>query len=141
MNTWKEVMGIGNHFLNQQNWAEAERHFEEAIYMLEEILSKNPRCVASIQGWIGAHHNLAEMFQNVGKLEDAQRCLLIPHQSMLHVYNHNKDPDLQLIALSAIKITLTPLLKFASLYPPCESCLEQLELQAQLAYRDEPTYH
>ncbi|MPW30640.1 hypothetical protein F9L16_16775 [Agarivorans sp. B2Z047] len=142
MNTWQGMMNIGNQFFNQQNWPEAERYYEDAIFLLEERLVKNPRCVESIQGWICAYHNLAELFNRAGKFEDAQRCLFIPHQSMLRIYqDQQSDEDLQLIALKAIKLTLNPLLEFAKEHPPCEACLAELESQLELAYGDQRTYH
>ncbi|MEE1673505.1 hypothetical protein SNR37_002929 [Agarivorans aestuarii] len=142
MNTWQGMMNIGNQLFNQQNWPEAERYYEDAIFLLEERLTKNPRCVESIQGWICGYHNLAEMFIRAGKIEDAQRCLFTPHQSMLHLYHDRQsDEDLQLIALKAIKLTLNPLLEFAKEHPPCEACLAELKSQVELAYSDQQTYH
>ena len=142
MNTWQEILVRGNSSFEQHKWQSAEQHYKKAIDILDDVLSNNPKCVESIQGWICSYHNLSILFQQTGNLEQAQKCLLIPHHSMMYLAQKEKiDEDQQLIATRAIKLTINPLLEFAKKHPTCESCFNKLMSQYQQIHNDECTYH
>lgn len=108
------------------------RYHREAIYQFEKKLTKSPKCVATLCDWIDSYHELALIYSQKGDVQNAQKCLLIPHQSMLYMAKeHNGDKDQEQIAIRAINVTLPPLMAFAKEHPPCENCMKQL--QAQLA--------
>lgn len=120
----------------------SERHHREVIYLLEKKLTSNPKCVQSLREWITSYHELASIHQQKGELETAQKCLLIPHQSMLYMAdNNNGDEDIELIAIKAINTTLPPLLEFAKVYPPCENCMQKLRSQLAIINNDDTKYH
>ncbi|NQY36010.1 MAG: hypothetical protein HRT37_13770 [Alteromonadaceae bacterium] len=142
MTTWQEIVVKGNSSVEKHKWQSAEQHYKEAIHILEGLLSNNPKCVESIQGWICSYHNLSILFQQTGKIEQAQKCLLIPHHSMMYMAKKEKtDEDQHLIAMGAIKLTINPLLEFAKKYPTCESCFNKLKSQYQQIHNDGCTYH
>ena len=63
MTTWQEIVVKGNSSVEKHKWQSAEQHYKEAIHILEGLLSNNPKCVESIQGWICSYHNLSILFQ------------------------------------------------------------------------------
>jgi len=101
----------------------SERFYRENIYNLEKKL-------------------IAHIYEEKGKVEMAQKCLLIPHQSMLYMaLNYKDDEEFQDIALTALDLTLPKLMKFAELHPPCERCMKELNAQLALVENNRKTYH
>lgn len=126
----------------EEDSPQSEQYQRQAIYCLEKKLSDNPTCVGSICDWIACYHELAAIYQRKGKLEMAQQCLYIPHQSMLHMAEHNDgNEDKKLIAIKAISLTLPPLLEFSETYPPCEHCMRELQSQLALIENLHETHH
>ncbi|NTS78063.1 hypothetical protein HR060_14480 [Catenovulum sp. SM1970] len=135
MQTWQDLMLKGNDCFNESNWQDAELYYQSVINMLDDQLRIEPKCVEAIQGWICGYQNLSTLFAQQGRLELAQKCLLIPHHSMLYMAKDaSGDPDRQVIAMQALKITLMPLIEFAQKYPTCNSCYDDLIEQYQLLY-------
>lgn len=119
-----------------------EEFYREAIYQLEQKLNQNPTCIGLICDWIANYHELATIYQEKGNIEMAQQCLYIPHESMLYMARHNpNNEDKKLIAMSAMSLTLPPLLEFAKTYPPCEHCMKELQTQMAILESRDETYH
>lgn len=120
----------------------SENFHKEVIYNLERELFKEPKAVGALCDWIASHHELALIYQHKGAIESAQKCLLIPHQTMLYMaQNHYGDEEKKLIALKAISLTLPPLIEFSKRYPPCQDCMKNLNLQLNLIEKDFKDYH
>ncbi len=130
-------------FSEKEDYAGNSEFFHRvAIYHLEKKLTADPKCVASLCDWIASYHELALLYQHQGALEKAQKCLLIPHQSMLNMLHNNQgDEELKLIASRAIALTLPPLMEFAEIHPPCDSCMQMLRAQLSWLENKTETYH
>ena len=127
METWQGLMSKGNESYHADHWLDAEYYYDQAINVLNSMLHQDPKSVEAIQGWICGYLNLSTLFQQAGEIQRAQRCLLIPHHSMMHLAQRDDiDDDQQLIAIQATKLTLAPLLEFTQKYPTCESCVDRL---------------
>ncbi|MEL0659177.1 hypothetical protein V6255_08490 [Psychromonas arctica] len=131
MDVFNNVVPVDFSTYESNHFFHTERYHREAIYNFEKKLSQEPKCVEVLCDWIASYHELASLYAQQGAIETAQKCLLIPHQSMLYMAKeHNGDLEQEQIAIRAISITLPPLLEFANEYPPCDNCMK--ELQAQL---------
>ena len=135
---WQQLMTKGNDCFNQQ----AQGYYEGAIEQLDAMLLENPKQVEAIQGWICGYHNLSALHVKTGNVVEAQRCLLIPHQSMMHlIEQEGLDDDHKLIAFRATKITLTALLEFTQDFPICQSCSDRLMAQYLAVTQPESRFH
>lgn len=142
MNNLKKSASKHQFEYDQSEPLQNEHFHKEAIYNLEKQLFKDPKSVGALCDWIASHHELALIYKKKGAIESAQKCLLIPHQTMLYMaQNHYGDEEKQLIALKAISITLPPLIEFAKIYPPCQNCMDNLNLQLNLIEKDFNDYH
>jgi len=130
-------MNTNNHAMPQPRYKEdrlasRERFYREAIYLLEQTLTESPKSLTSLTEWIESYHQLASIFEQKGDIIGAQKCLLIPHQSMLYMaLNHNGDKEWEQVAVDALNLTLPKLMAFSEVHPTCEHCMR--ELNAQLA--------
>lgn len=119
-----------------------ERMHREAIYSLERKLMEQPTCSELIKSWISSYHLLAECYKAQGDNERAMKCLLIPHHSMAYMAKYYQgDQDTEVVAMSALKLTLPPILEFAEHHPLCEGCMQELELQQKSLYEVTVVYH
>ncbi|WED23903.1 hypothetical protein L3Q72_21970 [Vibrio sp. JC009] len=126
----------------QENSSCLENYYRSQICTLEKRLLREPKCVDSLKTWIGSYQALADIYNKKGELQQAQRCLFIPHHSMLYMAHHNNgDEELELIAKHAISLTLPPLLAFSEIYPPCDNCMRELRAQQKSLESDINTYH
>lgn len=117
----------------KDNLFSSERYHREAIYNFEKMLIQKPKCISALCDWIASYHELASIYGKQGAIEKAQKCLLIPHQSMLHMALYNGgDLEQKEIAMRAINVTLPPLMSFANTHPPCETCMKNLEAQLEM---------
>lgn len=122
--------------------SDGERFHKESIYNLEKKLSEQPKSSQSLYDWISNHHELAFIYEQRGELLMAQKCLLIPHQSMLYMaLNDNDDKEWKRIAIKALNLTLPRLMKFAEIYPPCAHCMEKLKSQLALIESNNKMHH
>ncbi|MGX9417833.1 hypothetical protein ACXJY6_01785 [Vibrio sp. RC27] len=122
--------------------ADHEQQCRDIIYTLERELTRNPKCVDSLRGWIASYQKLSRLYLQDGEIELAQQCLLIPHRSVLHMANCKQaDDEQKLIGRSAMRLTLPPLLELARKYPPCDSCVRDLERQRRALELDAAKYH
>lgn len=114
----------------------SERYHREAIYNVEKTLTQKPKNIGALCDWIASYHELATIYSQQGAIEKAQKCLLIPHQSMLYMALYN-DGDLEQkeIAMRAINVTLPALMRFAKEHPPCENCMKSLEAQLEMVQK------
>ena len=107
------------------NVGSSERYHREAFYNFEKKLMQQPKCIDALCDWIASYHELATIYEQKGVVDMAQKCLLIPHQSMLYMALHYKDDkEWEQIALTAINLTLPKLMKFAEVHPPCDKCMK-----------------
>ncbi|MCU4677640.1 hypothetical protein N7931_18655 [Catenovulum sp. 2E275] len=142
MHTWQNLLTQGNDCFNADQWQEAEGYYQQAIDLLDSQLHQNPKSQEAIQAWICSYHNLATLFQRTGELQKAQKCLLIPHQSMRYLADsEHADDELQVLALQALKVTVIPLLEFAQKHPVCDSCFDALMNQYRQAFYQTQTLH
>lgn len=142
MEVFNNVESIDFSSSEKDNTCRSERYHKEAIYRFEKKLRKQPNCVNTLCDWIASYHDLASIYAQKGKIESAQKCLLIPHQSMLYMAReHHGDIELEQIALRSISLTLPPLMAFTSLYPPCESCMKALKNQLEMIDKNTRTDH
>ncbi|GGI71834.1 hypothetical protein [Shewanella gelidii] len=119
-----------------------ENRYKEAIYRLEDKLMAEPKCVESLNEWICSYHALADIYQQQGEEKRAMKCLLIPHQSMLFMATHDQgDEDKRLIAYSALKFTLPPIMAFAEEHPLCEGCMQVLQQQLEAIEAESNIFH
>ena len=131
MDVFNNVVPVDFSTYESNHFFHTERYHREAIYNFEKKLSQEPKCVEVLCDWIASYHELAFLYEQKGAVDMAQKCWLIPHQSMLYMaQEHNGDVEQEQIAIRAISITLPPLLEFANEHPPCDNCMK--ELQAQL---------
>ena len=120
----------------------SERFYRETIYNLEKKLIVEPKCLESLYDWIASYHELASIYIQKGEVIMAQKCLLIPHQSMLYMaLNYNNDREWEQIALSAMNLTLPKLMKFAAIHPPCDKCIKELRSQLALIESNNKMHH
>jgi len=126
-----------NDYLNN-----SERFYRETIYHLEKKLAVQPKCLDSLYDWIASYHELAVIYEQKEDVLMAQKCLLIPHQSMLYMaLNFKDDKEWEQIALSAINLTLPKLMAFAEIHPPCEQCMQELNSQLALIENNKKRHH
>ncbi len=119
-----------------------EENYKEMIYFLEQKLLREPKCVESIREWILCYQALADIYQQKGDLDLAQKCLFIPHRSMLYMaHSYSHDEELEMIAVNAISLTLPPIMKLAEVYPPCDNCMQELRAQQAVLQTNVKTYH
>jgi hypothetical protein len=124
------------------NLSASERYHREAIYHFEKKLMHEPKCVVTLCDWIASYHELASLYDQKGSVERAQKCLLIPHQSMLYMALHNDgDVEKEEIAMRAISVTLPPLMAFAKQHPPCDKCMQSLKIQLDMTNKRNKTDH
>ena len=120
----------------------SERYYKEEIYNLEKKLTEQPKCLGALCDWIASYHELALIYEQKGRMLMAQKCLLIPHQSMLYMaLNHKGDKEWEQIALRALGITLPELIKFSEDHPTCKQCMKQLKSQLALIEGNNKTFH
>ncbi|NOI65344.1 hypothetical protein [Vibrio sp. 99-8-1] len=124
-----------------QHSSSEERHYRDSIFSLEERLMANPTCIESIKAWISGYHQLATIYQLRGQYLLAQKCLLIPHQSMLYMAHNCHDEEVELIAIRAINITLPKLIEFTKVHPPCKNCMNELREQMSAIEQQNRQFH
>ena len=137
---YEVYMKIFNNTLSMEECAHEQCHFfnserfhREAIYNLEKKLIAEPKCLGALCDWIASYHELALIYLQKGALIKAQKCLLIPHQSMLYMaQSHNGDREQEQTALNVLALTQPPLMAFAKIYPSCEQCMNRLKSQLAL---------
>lgn len=131
-----------NYPYEKNNFHASERYHREAIYNFEKKLMQEPKCISALCDWIASYHELASIYGQKGQIEKAQKCLLIPHQSMLYMaLHHCGDLEQQEIAMRAISVTLTPLMTFANEHPPCANCMENLNMQLAMVEKNNKADH
>lgn len=130
MNAFSRFMSVGTVNDERSNSLKSEQFHREAIYHFEKKLSEEPKCVAALCDWIACYHELAVIYNDQGNTSASQKCLIIPHQTVLHMANNSfGDEELQLIGARAMSVTLPPLLAFAKVNPPCDACMAELNSQ------------
>ncbi|WP_413701827.1 hypothetical protein ACLKMH_09965 [Psychromonas sp. KJ10-10] len=121
------------HTNDKEHLFSSERYHREAIYNFEKTLIQKPKSIGALCDWIASYHELATIYGKQGAIEKAQKCLLIPHQSMLHMALYNGgDIEQKEIAMRAINVTLPALMSFANAHPPCKNCMKNLEAQLEM---------
>jgi len=141
MNSSNQLYTKSDINLIQTEPLESERHYRDSIYSLEQKLTLDPKCIESIRQWISSYHQLSVIYQNRGDWIAAQKCLLIPHHSMLYMANHTDDEEVELIAIRAINITLPKLMEFAKVHPPCRNCMAELREQMKMLENNNKALH
>lgn len=142
MDVFNNVVPVSFSNYESNNFFHNERYHREAIYNSERKLSQEPKCVDVLCDWIASYHELAFLYAQKGAVELAQKCLLIPHQSMLYMaQEHNGDIEQEQIAIRAISITLPPLLEFANEHPPCDNCMKELQAQLMMIQKNKKKDH
>ena len=142
MNRMNNEMSLAQPRYEDGYSSNSERFYRENIYTLEKKLTAQPKCLKSLHDWIASYHELATIYEQKGVVDMAQKCLLIPHQSMLYMALHYKDDkEWEQIALTAINLTLPKLMKFAEVHPPCDKCMKELKSQLALIENNKKTHH
>jgi len=152
MEVWQGLLQQGNVSFDNEQWAEAESHYQEAIAHLEpllpfdnesiELLPLDNENIQSLLGWISGLHNLSVLYEVLEKPQVALHFLVLPHQRMLELsQNVTISDSLQTIAMQALKITLMPLLAFSKKYPTCDACMSSLTQIEELITDSQPVIH
>lgn len=142
MNDNHTTTSVGSRQVQFNQKREREQHCRDSIYALGRELNRNPECIESLQGWIASYHALSVIYQQQEQIDLALQCLTIPHCSVLHMAKcTNGSAEQRLIAKSAMKLTLPPLLDFSRRYPPCDNCVRDLEQQRRALENDDTIYH
>jgi len=128
MEMWQLLLQKGNQSFNHELWSHAEEYYHQAVECLEQNWQADIENMELLLAWISAFHNLAVLYEVQNKPRIAFRYLQIPHQRMTEITQQQDYSEaLQLIALHALKITLTPLLDFSKKHPACDGCLASLK--------------
>ena len=142
MNVFNNVVSIDVSSQEQDKFSKIEQYHRDAIIDSEQKLSRDPKCIGTLCDWIASYHELALVYKQKGATQMVQKCLLIPHQSMLHMAKNNHgDQQREEIATRAIGITLPPLMAFAQEYPPCDKCMKELKSQLAMIQMYKKTDH
>jgi len=112
---------------------DSELFYKGIIYHYEQKLREQPKCISTLYYWIASYHELALIYQHQGDSEMALKCLLIPHQSMQYISEHNNgDQEQKLIAMKAMKDTLVPLIQFTEKNSTDDISIPQLRSQLSI---------
>ena len=142
MEFYNNVVSVDFSGYEQDSLCTDESYHQGVIASLEKKLTKQPKCIAALCDWIANYHDLAMIYRQQGNVDEAQKCLLIPHQAMLHMAQNNYgDEEQEQIAMRAISLTLPPLLEFANVNPPCEHCMNELKSQLKMLEKFTETDH
>lgn len=142
MDVFNNVVSIDASLNERDSFSKIEQFHRAAIYDYEQKLSRDPKCIGTLCDWIASYHELALIYTQKGAAQMAQKCLLIPHQSMLYMAKNNQgDLHRGEIAKRAMAITLPPLLAFAEDHPPCDKCLKELKSQLAMIQMHKKTDH
>lgn len=142
MTGWQDLLGNGNRCFDNKDYLQAEYYYQQAQSYLDELWMQDGKNSRLLMAWITASHQLASLFEDQGNPQLALAYLQLPHQRVLTIsQDPDYDEDMHLIALSALRVTLSALLEFAQKYPICQNCLRQLtELEAQIS-QSRPRLH
>jgi len=128
MEMWQLLLQKGNQSFNHELWSNAEEYYHQAVECLEQNWQADIENMELLLAWISAFHNLAVLYEVQNKPKIAFRYLQIPHQRMTEITQQQEYSEtVQVIALHALKITLTPLLDFSKKHPACDGCLASLK--------------
>jgi hypothetical protein len=128
MEMWQLLLQKGNKSFNHESWSHAEEYYHQAVECLEQKWKDDFENMELILAWISAFHNLAMLYEVLGKPKIAFRYLQIPHQRMTEITQQQTYSDsMQTIAIYALKVTLSPLLNFSKKHPACDNCLASLK--------------
>ncbi|WP_435237742.1 hypothetical protein ACR30L_09345 [Psychromonas sp. PT13] len=142
MDIFNNVVSMDMSLNEDDKFSQIEAFHRQAILEYEQKLSHDPKSVGTLCDWIASYHELALVYKQKGAVQMAQKCLLIPHQSMLYMAKNNQgDVHREDIATRAIGITLPPLLAFAKEHPPCDKCLKALKSQLAMIQQHKKTDH
>lgn len=142
MENWQSMMKTGNAFFEQCAWFDAQYYYQNAISHIEALWSSDPQNIQLLLGWISGMHNLSALFEIQGDFQSALHYLKAPHEHMLSItQDDTQSESMQLIALKALKITLTPLLEFSQQHPICNPCLESLCAAEEFINASQPIIH
>jgi len=142
MKNWQSMMQTGNTFFEQCAWFDAQFYYQNAISHIEALWAEDPQNIQLLLGWISGMHNLSALFEVQGDFHTALHYLKAPHEHMLNItQDETQTESMQLIALRALKITLTPLLEFSQKHPVCNPCLESLHAAEEFINASQPIIH
>ena len=140
MAVWQQFMNQGNHLFTHQKWCDALGYYTKAIALLENAMTtENTDIQQAIQGWVCGYHNIATTYEQQGLIKLSRDALVTPFKKMLALsYNSNASQEMKLTAHSALKMTLPPLLEFASNHPSefkfINQVVEQLNTHDRLGH-------
>ena len=142
MENWQSMMKTGNAFFEQCAWFDAQYYYQNAISHIEALWSSDPQNIQLLLGWISGMHNLSALFEIQGDFQTALYYLKAPHEHMSSItQDDTQSESMQLIALRALKITLTPLLEFSQQHPICDPCLDSLHAAEEFINSSQPIIH
>lgn len=125
---WQRLLTYGNECYKKQNWLQAEYYYKEAESHLDYLWSADTKNVNLLMAWISSLHNLATLFEQQGNNQASLQHLLIPHHRMLNLSKSIEAPeDVKVIAISALKLTFTPILMYTKRHPICKECKQTIK--------------
>jgi hypothetical protein len=127
MQHWQDLLTKGNEFYHQKNWVQAEDYYREAEEVLNTSWNHDQCNEGLLMAWICSTHNLATLYEIQNEHAVALQYLLIAHQRILKLVQiRQPDEALKLIAMKALKITLTAIISFKNKHPICQDCMTAL---------------
>jgi hypothetical protein len=127
MQHWQHLLIKGNDFYHKKHWIEAEEHYREAEEVLNTSWNLDRNDEGLLMAWICATHNLAALYERQNEHAVSLQYLLLAHKRVLKLAQIGQpDNVLKLIAIKALKITLTPIILFKKKHPICEDCMTAL---------------
>jgi len=139
---WQSLLEKGNTCFAENQLLQAEYYYKEAIEYLEIAWLGELTNVELLMAWICASHNLSTLFEKQRDYDVSLQYLLLPHHRLLTMVNDAvyKD-DIQLIVISAIKLTFKPIQAFIKRHPVCNACAREIEAFGESLNRQQPQFH
>ena len=126
MERWQFLLKSGNDYFDQGQWLKAEQYYQSAFNLLEDQWLYGSQYEDLLIAWICASHNLATLFETIGKLDASLQYLLVAHNKVQHISeNEESSPSLQSLAFNAMKTTINPILLYTKKHPICDNCKQE----------------
>ncbi len=127
MSDWQNLLVEGNQQYNKGEWRQAEQLYLSAEESLDKSWNQDQTNTELLMAWICATHNLATVYEKQGDNRVSLQYLIFPHQRMLKLSQgkHNNN-ELTMVAIKALKITLTPIIEYRKKHTLCQECYNAL---------------
>ncbi|WP_448549791.1 hypothetical protein [Thalassotalea fusca] len=142
LNHWQSLLEKGNTCFAANQLLQAEFYYKEAVEFLEKAWRNDLTNVELLMAWICAAHNLSTLFEKQRDFDVSLQYLLLPHHRLLTIISDPEcQEDIQLIAISAIKLTFKPIQAFSKRHPVCNECAQAITAFGEALNDQQPQLH